>query len=106
MHRAAANFRAISQHAFMDMMAVETGSAKGRDQRRMDVHHAAGKVVRNVYQLQKARHADEVGPGRATAFEDPAAKLFAATGFLAVDDHSRNASVGGTGQAVSISIVG
>ena len=58
---AAADLHSISESRFMDMVAIVSLSAEGRDQGRMDVHDPAVEIVRDRDEMKETGKADEIG---------------------------------------------
>ena len=74
-NRATAHLDAHRQGAFVNVPSMKPFAAERRYQRRMNVHHPAHEVRRNLHQLQKAAHAHQVGPVGAAGVEDALTEL-------------------------------
>ena len=74
---AAADLDAARQGRFVDAMSVEPLAAEGRDKSRMDVHNAAGEVIRDRQELKETAQADEIDTGAAAKIEDAPAEFVA-----------------------------
>ena len=58
------------EHGLVHVMAVHAGAAERRDQRRVNVHHAADKIVRHRGELQEPGHRHVVDARLAAGGED------------------------------------
>ena len=74
--RAAAELCPIVDDGLMYVMAVKAMSAKGRNQPRVDIRHAIGKVLGNGQPLEKSGHGDKVGLGGTAMIENRLAEFF------------------------------
>ena len=95
MDRTAAEFGTIVDYGLVYVMAIETVAAKRRNQARMDVRHAAGKVVGNGDPLEESGHDDQVCLGRAAGIENRPAELLLGGKTLGLDDCGGNAGIAG-----------
>jgi hypothetical protein len=73
----------------VDVVAIHALPAKVRQERRVDVQNPMGEILRNADQLQKPRHADEIGVRRSAHVEDGVAECFARWKRFALDNLKR-----------------
>ena len=75
MNRAAADLHSHCEHGLVDLRAVEPLAAEGRDQRGVDVDHAALVVRRDLEERQETGQNHQVGLAVADRFEDRRAEF-------------------------------
>jgi hypothetical protein len=106
MNGAAADLYAVSQGRLMHVMAVVSFPTEGRDQRRMDIHHPAIKVIGDAKELKKPGQADQIDTRMTAALEYVLAEIFA-RGVIGSLNHGRwHAGALGTHQSEGIGVAG
>ena len=106
MNRTTAHFSAVLQDRLMNAKPIVSFTAKGRDQRRMDVDDPVFKIVRNVQVLQETSHDDQADVLAAAEIENRLAKRFGGREFGSLDDHRRKTRLLGDLQATSMGRTG
>src|SRR5207249_4047154 len=96
MDRATRELDAVAEHGVVYVMPVKPFPAKCGNKGGMDVHDAAGEIIRNTQELQESGQAHEVGPSVAAKPEELCTKVLHRGAFLASHDGRRNAGALGT----------
>ncbi len=94
MDGAAAYLGPIREHGFMDMVPKIALAAKRRNKRRVDIHHPAQEIIRNLDKLQKAGQAHKVGARLPAVLKYLPAELLTGTGCFRGNHH--RSDIGGT----------
>ena len=96
---AAADLDAAGENRLVDALAVKALAAERRDQGRMNVQDAEAEILRDVNQLQEARHANDVGLRLAAEGEDALAECFCGCVILPGNDIAGKPGAEGAGHA-------
>lgn len=93
MDRASADFRAVGEDGFMDMMAVHAFAPEGWKQGRVDIDDSIDPIGRDRNEFHESGHGDIFHGGRTACIENPMAIILIGSGMGSLENDGLNSRI-------------